>query len=366
MLSELFHTWPALSARIDAVALGNFPTPIERLEALERELRAGPLYVKRDDLSADAYGGNKVRTLEVLFGRARAEGAREIIATGAFGSNHAVATVLHAPRAGLRPGAVLFPQPHSPAALENLRVTLARAERLVVLPHWSCVPYGIWKARGEARSVMVPGGATPAGALGYIAAALELALQVERGELPAPRRIYVGVGSTCTTAGLLVGLAHATRLGLGFRERPEVVAVRVAPWPVTSRFRILSLAQRASALLAELAAEPSLSLSRAELSRGLVIDGAELGPGYGKPSPSGIAAIELFRACGFFELDTTYSSKGAAGFLAGARRHPGLPLLFWSTKSTRPLPEVTDAELAHAPNAARRWIATARRRAVPT
>jgi 1-aminocyclopropane-1-carboxylate deaminase/D-cysteine desulfhydrase-like pyridoxal-dependent ACC family enzyme len=356
LLAELFSTWPALKERLDAVALGNFPSPVERLGALERELGAGPLFVKRDDVSGDVYGGNKVRTLEVLFGRARAEGAREIIATGAFGSNHAVATVLHAPRAGLRPGAVVFPQPHSRAAAENLRVTLARAERVVALPHWSLVPFGMWRAAGAARVVMAPGGATPWGALGYVGAALELAAQVEHGELPAPRRIYVGVGSTCTTAGLVVGFAHAARLGLGFRTRPEVVAVRVTPWPVTSRFRIASLAQRTSELLSRLVDDASLALSTSELGRGFSVDGAELGPGYGEPSQSGLAAIELFRRLGLFALDTTYSGKAAAGFLAGARRERESPLLFWSTKSTRSLPEIADSELAKAPSVALRWL----------
>ncbi|HEV8551234.1 MAG TPA: pyridoxal-phosphate dependent enzyme, partial [Polyangiaceae bacterium] len=320
-------------------------------------LSAGPLYVKRDDLSASVYGGNKVRTLEVLFGRARARGVREIVATGAFGSNHAVATVLHAPRAGLSPGAVLFPQPPSFAALENLRVTLARAERLVVVPHWSLLPYGMWRALGAGRSLMVPGGATPAGALGYIAAAFELAAQVARGDLEPPERIYVGIGSTCTTAGLLVGFAHASRLRIGFLRRPELVAVRVTPWPVTSRFRILGLAERASALLARLANDASLHLAPSELGRGLTLDGRQLGPGYGKPSEPGVRALERFRKLGLFALDTTYSSKAAAGFMAGAGR--GGVSLFWSTKSTRPLPEVTEAELANAPAVARRWMARA-------
>jgi 1-aminocyclopropane-1-carboxylate deaminase/D-cysteine desulfhydrase-like pyridoxal-dependent ACC family enzyme len=360
MLAPLFTAWPSLREALAPVALGDFPTPIQRLAALEAEVGAGPLFVKRDDLSADAYGGNKVRTLEVLFGRARARGATEIIATGAFGSNHAVATVLHAPRAGLRPGAVLFPQPASFAAVENLRVTLARAERLVVLPHWSCLPYGIWRAMAAGRALMVPGGATPQGALGYVSAALEVAEQVARAELPAPRRIYVGVGSTCTTAGLLVGFAHAARLGLGFQAPPEIVAVRVTPWPVTSRYRILGLAVRASELLARLTRDASLALTRAELAPGLRIDGAELGAGYGMPSENGRAMIATFRRLGLFELDTTYSAKAAAGFLAGARAHPDEPALFWSTKSTRALPEVSDAELESAPAIARRWLARAR------
>jgi len=360
--TPLAAVWPKLGERLDHISLGNFPTPVERLSALEAEAAGAPLYVKRDDLSAEAYGGNKVRTLEVLFARARARGASEIIATGAFGSNHAVATVLHARRAGLASGAVLFPQPPSFAALENLRVTLARAERLVVLPHWSLLPYGMWRASGAGRSVMVPGGATPLGALGYVAAAFELAEQVTRGELPAPRRIYIGIGSTCTTAGLLVGFAHAARLGIGFRKPPELVAVRVTPWPVTGRFRILSLAVGASELLAELAGDSTLRLSRRELSPNLAIDGSALGPGYGKPSQPGLSTLELFRKHGLFELDTTYSSKAAAGFLEGARRAPSEASLFWSTKSTRPLPTIEAKELAGAPAVALRWIARAESR----
>jgi len=359
MPSPLLEVWPALRGRFDPISLGNFPTPVERLHALEAEVGGAPLYVKRDDLSAEAYGGNKVRTLEVLFARARATGAREIIATGAFGSNHAVATALHARRAGLSPGAVLFPQPPSFAALENFRVTLARSERLFVMPHWSLLPLGMWRAHGEGRSVMLPGGATPEGALGYVAAALELAEQVARGELPAPARIYVGIGSTCTTAGLLVGFTHAARLGLGFRKAPVVVAVRVTPWPVTGRFRILGLAVRASALLARLTGEPSLALTRSDLTRQLALDGARLGPGYGKPSGPGLEALALFRKHGLFELDTTYSSKAAAGFVAGARASAEGPALFWSTKSTLPLPTIDPAELANVPGVARRWIANA-------
>ena len=290
---------------------------------------------------------------------ARAAGAKSIVATGAFGSNHAVATVLHAERAGLEPGAILFPQPYSRAALENLRVSLVRARRLAVLPHWSLVPYAIWRERSSERSVMLPGGATPDGALGYVAAALELAEQVENGALEAPRFVVVGIGSTCTTAGLLVGFVHAARLGLGFRVPPRVLAVRVTPWPVTSRFRILGLAVRASARLAELAGDPSLRLERSLLSRLLELDGSQLGPGYGYPSASGLASLELFRRHDLFELDTTYSSKAFAGFAELATSLREGPLVFWSTKSTAPLPAVTPEDLAGAPARARRWIARA-------
>jgi len=359
--SPLVTVFPALERRFDSVSLGRFPTPVERLTPLERELGAGPLFVKRDDLSSPAYGGNKVRTLEVLFADARARGAREIMATGAFGSNHAVATVLHARAAGLEPGAILFPQPRSWAALENLRVTLGRASHLDVLHHMVLLPFAMWRARSPARVVMVPGGATPLGALGYVAAALELAQQIDRGELEAPDAVAIGVGSTCTSAGLLVGFAHAARLGIGFRSPPMLLSVRVTPWPVTSRFRILGLAARTSRLLAELAGAPDLALEKRDLAPHLTVDGSELGPGYGIASRSALSAIARFRELGLFELDTTYSAKAAAGFMARARTRADRPLLFWSTKSTVPLPEISSAELASAPPVARRWIRRAER-----
>jgi D-cysteine desulfhydrase len=362
MTAALFSAWPALRGRLATASLGDFPTPISRLPAFDSDL-AAPLYLKRDDRSSPIYGGNKVRTLEVLFGVALAQGQRAITAVGAFGSNHAVATVLHAPRVGLSSELLLFPQPPSAAAAENLRVSAARAGSLTVLPHWSIVPWAIWRARRRGAFVMAPGGATPEGALGYVAAGLELAGQIARGELVAPSRVYVGVGSTCTSAGLLVGLAHAARLGLGPAIPPLVTAVRVTPWPVTSRYRIVDLAQRTAALLAKLAGDPRLRLDRESLSRGLRIDGRELGAGYGRPTARGRAAIAHFAEHAGFELDTTYSAKAAAAFLGAAREQPEQPLLFWSTKSSAKLPVITPAELSQTHPRIQRWLARAEREA---
>src|SRR5688572_28609751 len=95
----LFRVFPALAGRVPWTPLGAWPTAVEPLGARP------DTWVKRDDRSAPGYGGNKVRTLEALFGAATAAGARVIWATGAYGSNHALATVLHARAAGLEPGA---------------------------------------------------------------------------------------------------------------------------------------------------------------------------------------------------------------------------------------------------------------------
>jgi D-cysteine desulfhydrase len=368
----LFEVWPKLADRVPIAPLGEFPTPVESLERVAREVGHPDVavFVKRDDISSPVYGGNKVRTLETLFGRARAEAATHIWSTGAFGSNHAVATVLHAPRAGLEPGALLFPQPVSWAALENLRVVLAQGPEVRALMHWSSLPFGMFatarreRARGRRPVIMVPGGATPAGALGYVSAAFELARQVARGDLPAPKRVVIGVGSTCTSAGLLVGFHHAARLGIGFVDArgrpapPELVSVRVTPWPVTSRHRIVGLAVRTARLLAELSDEPRLAVDRHALGRLLRVEGRYLGRGYGHASRAGAAALRLWQGAGLFALDPTYSAKAAAGLLDEIRRGEG-PLLFWSTKSTVPLPTCEPALIRNAPPAMLRWIARA-------
>ena len=371
---SLFDVAPLLSARLSRVALGEFPTPVESLSALSRALSAASdgAWVKRDDLSSPVYGGNKVRTLELLFGDALARGKSRVFATGAFGSNHALATALHAPRVGLEPCALLFPQPVSQAALSNLRALSESRATLRALPHWSALPFGMaWLRVGSAERapyVMVPGGATPLGALGYVSAGLELGRQIAAHDLPVPRRVIVGVGSTCTSAGLLVGLALAGHFRLGFEPalRPRLTSVRVSPWPVTSRLRILSLATRTARLLHELS-ERSLPLfDSATLGARFEVDGNYLGPGYGIPSRAGDEAEELWRRCELAALDGTYSAKAAARVVAGLRGDEPGPVLFWSTKSSVPLPEASSIERSPTPSrvvpaAMRSWLLHAER-----
>jgi D-cysteine desulfhydrase len=355
----LFDVLPTLRSHVSWVKLGEFPTPVS---VLPRALGVsnGLAFVKRDDQSSPVYGGNKVRTLELLFGAALDTGARTVVATGAYGSNHAVATALHAERVGLRAGAILFPQPKSIAALENLRVLLANADYVKALPHWSLLPFSMWATRYSRKlgpnSVMAPGGATPLGALGYVSAALELGQQIELGQLPAPSQIIVGLGSTCTSAGLLVGLTLAARFGIGFkRGRPQLVSVRVTPWPITSPLRIVRLAHRTSRLLANLAQDPTLALSWRQLRSGLRVDPGFLGEGYGVVTEAGQRASAAFVELGFPALDTTYSAKSGASFLARCK-NTREPILFWSTKSSAPLPNVQASSLSSAPPRMLRWI----------
>ena len=340
----LHRHFPGLASSVPFADLGSFPTPITRASDLETQIgvgsTGGQLWLKRDDRTSPVYGGNKVRTLEIVFGDALRRGLARVYATGAFGSNHAAATSLHARRVGLTPGAILFPQPISADAIENLRISLAHAEDVRELAHWSTLPLGVARvmARQRDATVMVPGAATPLGALGYVSAAFELAEQVAAGELPAPDEVVIAVGSTCTSAGLLLGFHLAGRRGFGFTRPPRLISVRVTPWPVTSPRRIIGLACETAALLERMTGEAAPS--REQLSAGLRVDGRFLGAGYGEPTVGGLDAIARFGLGAGVPLDLGYSGKSAASFLARGRTADGRVRLFWATKSSAPTPDL--------------------------
>ncbi len=341
---------PRLAAQVPWVPLGAWPTPVHEV-AVEH----GTIWVKDEGCSNPRYGGNKIRTLEVWLGHARARGARRIWSIGAYGSNHAVATVLHAPTAGLEGGAIVFPQPTSEWAIENCGALIASGCPLIRLRSVAEVPFAAMLVGRRERDsiVMPPGGATTIGAFGALSAAFELAEQIEAGSAPPPRTIVVAIGSTCTTAGLLAGFALAHAAGVWRWPAPVIHGVRVTPWPVTSRLRIAEYAQRTLARAEQLGG-PRVGIDLAELYGRLTVDGRELGAGYGRTTSRGSAAIDAIT--GGTRLDGVYSAKAAAALLRLHRAGHG-PLMFWSSKSTTVLATPSDESVRAAPRALQRWLA---------
>lgn len=358
--NALLERVPALRARLPIVPLGTWPTPLE-----PTQLRGQRVWMKREDLSdptPGGYAGNKIRPLEVVFGAARAAGKQEIWATGAYGSNHALATVVHARRQGLVGGAVLWPQPWSRTAADNLVATASLADHLRFVPSVVAMPLAA-VAIGLSRSawVMPPGAATPLGAAGHAAAAIELMTQLQKRKERPPDTIVLPTGSTCTAVGLLVGTALAAELGLVDHARlPRIIAVRVTPWPVTDRLRMARMATATAAFMTRLGG-PYLRASRLRdfLAR-LTVTGEALGPGYGHPTPAGWAAIADLWHHGI-RLDTTYSAKAAGWLLAhlgDSKRGlgPEHTVVFWLTKSAPPLPPTDVGRVASLPVDIRRWL----------
>lgn len=352
---------PRLAARLPRAPLGHWPTPLRPLPIAGRAV-----WVKHEGDAHPVYGGNKLRTLEMWFGHALERGARRIWAIGAYGSNHVVATVLHANSVGLEAGAILFPQPASTWAIENCGALLASGCPILRLRSVLEVPLrGYALARRERTSVvMPPGGATTVGTFGALAGALELAEQIAGGLAPPPRRIVVPIGSTCTTAGLLAGIALAHATGAWRWPVPIVHAVRVTPWPVTSRVRTANLARETLDRVAELGG-PRVAITLPELVARLVVDARELGPGYGHATPQSTRALAALaggpRLVGDHSptsaprLDGVYSAKAAAALLRLHRDGVG-PLVFWATKATTVLAPPTLDALRGADREIARWM----------
>ncbi len=338
------------AAALPWARLGAWPTPLTAASGAF----AGRLWFKREDLSSPRYGGNKVRTLEVVLGAAQAAGARRVWATGAYGSNHTLATAMHGAALGLDVGALLFPQPPSDPARANLAALASTGVPIIPLSGIAALPWAMARVRQRSPGdvVMPPGAATTLGALGALSAGVELAMQIAAGDAPPVDQIIVPAGSVCTSAGLLAGVQLAAACGVGPARAPTIVAVRVTPWPVTARARIAMLAHATLRRLDGLVGLPK-PIDVAVLWRGLELDGRFQGLGYGHPTAQALEAAATLAAAGAPPLDHVYASKAGAALLA--RRDPGVTV-FWATKSSAPLPTPSAADLARLPPALARWL----------
>jgi D-cysteine desulfhydrase len=279
------------------------PTPLVPAPRLSAELGA-EVWFKRDDLTGQGLGGNKVRGLEYLLGAAVAQGCDAFVTGAGPQSNWAMLAALMARRCGLSPYLVFYGGPVG--ASGNLLLSeLAGADiRFTGELDRASVDSGIDKlgasliAAGHRPYVVPRGGATPLGSAGYVRASLELTDQLLAGDL-APSQLWLATGSCGTQAGLVAGARW-------LRTSYDVVGVSVSR-PVTEcRDRVTSLAHGVADLL-DLPHADSVT----------VLDGY-LGPGYGLASPEGDAAARLVaRTEGVF-LDPVFGAKAMAALVDAA------------------------------------------------
>lgn len=329
-MEQVRTRWPGLSA-IPRARIATLPTPVTRLERISARTGA-EVWAKRDDRTAPAYGGNKVRKLEHLLGDARLRKADVLITIGALGSHHVLATSLYGAREGFRVRAVMLPQPWNEHVEADLRVDLACGTVLTPargFAHGAAKMLAIAateRARGRKPYLIPPGGSSPVGAVAYVEAGIELAEQIDRGELPEPDAIYVALGSAGTIAGLSIGLAAA-----GITAR--VVGVRVTDRLVFNRALLSALVQKTLARVRSF--EPRFPSVAALALEHIAIDDSQFGEGYGHPTTESAEAERVAREEASLELDPTYTAKTFAALLrdaAHARR--GERLLFWNTLSS--------------------------------
>ncbi len=326
----LFRQWPALAASLPFIELGDMPTAIDVAAELGAELNIGTLLIKRDDLSAADYGGNKIRKLEFLLADALAQHKTHVVTFGGLASNHAVATALNCKKLGLTCGAVLTPEPETDAvraALAKHEQLGTRIERSGYTDLRACADR-LTTEFGVAQTYEVPfGGSSAVGALGFVNAALELAEQIAAGELAAPDLIYVACGTVGTVAGLALGLAMA---GLECR----IEAVLVTPESLRHGDMAERLIAGALELLRPAVAElPTVAAVLAHLQ----LRADQLGGGYAEPTAACQAAAELWQTATGQPVSLTYTAKAVAALVEDARagKLSDKTVLFWNTYNSQ-------------------------------
>ena len=325
----LFRQYPGLKKGIAWQPLGNFPTPVRKLEKLGKEIGHHGIWIKQDDKSSDLYGGNKVRKLEFLLPEALRLKRKTIITFGGVGTNHGLATTIHGKRLGLGTLLVLVDQPVTAHVQENLLLfhhfgaELCRAHNTIGA---SLRTIGHFLTRRGLHFVPT-GGSSPLGALGFVNAAFELKAQIVTGKLPEPKYIFVALGSKGTLAGLIAGCRLA---GL----KSTVIGVRVAYHWLANEKTTAKLANDVIRLMRKHDKTiPDISFSENDIHA--IHD--FFGDGYGFATPEGKEAMKLLSRTEKVELDLTYTGKAFAALMDFVKRHKELsdaPVLFWHTYSS--------------------------------
>ncbi len=299
--------------RFPRVRLTQAPTPLHPLPNLSRLLGGPDLYIKRDDNTGLATGGNKTRKLEFLIGDALAQGATHVVTQGATQSNHVRQTIAAANRHGLAT-TVLLEERVSGADPEyyangNVLLDLILGARIETRPagldmNRELVAVGDRLAAAGERPYLIPGGGSNAvGALGYVVAAQEIVSQVNELALPLAHIVHA-TGSTGTQAGLVVGLQ-------GGNAPIPVLGISVRAERVRQEENVRKLARETWALLGV----------RGEFPDAAVVANADyVGAGYGIPTSGMIEAVELLARHEGILLDPVYTGKGFAGLIDLVRK----------------------------------------------
>jgi D-cysteine desulfhydrase len=288
------------------------PTPIQKLERLSAHLGGPEIWIKRDDLTGLAGGGNKTRKLEFLVADAIAQGADTLVTVGAVQSNHCRLTLAAAAADGLKCQLVLEQRvagSYDPKASgNNFLFDLLGAEDLTIVEGGADLGAAMNAIadrlnQGNRKAYVIPGGGSNAlGACGYVVCAREIVAESLDMGL-AFDEIVVASGSAGTHAGLLVGLT-------GANAQTPLTGINVRRQRAEQEGNVHKLAVETAAFLGQPA--PS--------RESVVALHDWVGPGYSLPTDEMIEAVRMFARMEGVLLDPVYTGKAAAGLIGLVRR----------------------------------------------
>ncbi len=294
--------------RFPRLELIGAPTPLEYLPRFSDYL-GREIFIKRDDVTPMALGGNKLRKLEFLAADALRDGADTLVTAGAIQSNHVRQTAAVAAKLGLHCVALLE-NPFGTRAenyltngnrllLDLFNVQVEMCDGLVDHDRQLGEVATRLEAQGFRPYVVPVGGSNALGALGYVESALEIAQQCE-GAVDISS-VVVASGSAGTHAGLAVGLEQ-------LMPQAELIGVTVSRKVAEQRPKVAAL-QQAVAQQLELTAKADIQLWDDYFA-----------PGYGIPSDEGQEAVQLLAKLEGILLDPVYTGKAMAGLIDGITR----------------------------------------------
>lgn len=305
--------------------LGFLPTPLVPLERFSEALGGPRIWIKRDDCTGLATGGNKTRKLEYLIADARARQATTVLTFGAVQSNHARQTAAACARAGIACHLILSRrvQTNHPDYERSGNVLLDRllgASIEFAAPDDTSTAAKVFMAaardRGERVYVIPTGGSNAIGARGYARCALEL-LNQSRDHGFSLTDVVHASSSAGTQAGLLAGFA-------AFAEQPpRVHGINVySHTPQALAAQVLALANEMLSgdhPNARETDEPTQPSKPWIPPHAVLIDSRHLGPDYGIPAPNTRSAIELLARTEGILTDPVYSGKALAALIDRVR-----------------------------------------------
>lgn len=300
-------------SRFPRIRLGHGPTPLEPMERLTRTLGGANLWIKRDDCTGLATGGNKTRKLEFLMAEAVAQGADTVITQGATQSNHARQTAAAACKLGMKCEIILENRTgsneHDYRQSGNVLLDKLFGAHIREAAGGSDMNAEMEKVAAEVRAkggkpyVIPGGGSNVTGALGYVHCALELLGQANDRGLKIDWLVHA-TGSSGTQAGLVAGL-EAMHSGI------PVLGIGVRAPKATQEENVFRLAT---------AVAEAVGAQNAVQRESVVANCDYVGPGYGMPTPGMIAAVTMFARTEGVLLDPVYSGKGADGLIDLVRK----------------------------------------------
>ncbi|MFX0045746.1 MAG: 1-aminocyclopropane-1-carboxylate deaminase/D-cysteine desulfhydrase [Candidatus Hermodarchaeota archaeon] len=306
------------------IRMANLPTPMEPMKNLANSLNLKDLWIKRDDLTGVAFGGNKIRKLEYVIADAKEKGTDTLVTVGAVQSNHCRQTAAMAARAGLR--CILLLAGEEPeeyagnllldklfgaevkffpdASFEDLTDRMAAV--LETLTELGLQPYGI-----------PPGAFMPVGTIGYVNAMVELRTQCEETGF-FPERIITAAGTGGTLAGMYIGAKMA-------ELEADIVGVSVACDAKETEERVREMVSRT------LEDYPALT---DPFYPPVMIDERFVGEGYGILDDGVRSAVQMFAKTEGVLLDHVYTGKAGLALIRMALAgeiEANSPTLFWHT-----------------------------------